>query len=291
MLLSLLGVTAGFYLVATVLMIAQRRHAGAHAPRTPWRKFTSYAVLLVSILVVADLGGAVFHGVVLVAIAAAAFEIGRATGLHRAGRFGFTVAALMVALVAAFGNRMAVYPTATLLVGCTILAGATSTDPAEDIPKAVWASLGLCVLALPASHLLLLESRPDRLAAFAFLFLVVCSTDAFAELVGKRWPVRRGVLAVSPNKSIGGLVGGVGGGIAMALVLAVTTGQWTLLHAAGVGAVIAVAAVCGDLAASSLKRAHGIKDFGRALADHGGVLDRFDSLFFAALPYYWILQR
>jgi phosphatidate cytidylyltransferase len=291
MLLSLLGVIAAFYLVATVLMVLQRRQAGVHVPRTTWRKFTTYAVLLVVVLAVADLGGAVFLGVVLVAIAAAAREVGRAIRLDRMGRVGFTIAALIIALVAVFGNRMAVYPMATVLVGCTILAGATSADPAENIPKAAWASLGLVVLALPAAHLLLLESRPDRLAAFAFLFLVVCSTDAFAELVGKRWPVRRGVLPISPNKSIGGLVGGIGGGIGMALVLAVTIGQWTLLHAAVVGAVIAVAAVCGDLMASSLKRAHGIKDFGRVLADHGGVLDRFDSLFFAALPYYWILQR
>jgi phosphatidate cytidylyltransferase len=291
MLLSLLGVIAAFYVVGMVLMLVQRRQAGMHTPQTPWRKFTTYAVLLVAVLAVADLGGVVFQGVVLVAIVAAALEIGRAIRLDRAGRIGLTVAALVIALVAVFGNRMAVYPMATVLVGCTILAGATSADPAKDIPRAVWASLGLVVLTLPAAHLLLLESRPDRLAAFAFLFLVVCSTDAFAELVGKRWPVRRGVFPVSPNKSIGGLVGGIGGGVVMALALAVATGQWTPSHAVGVGAVIAVAAVCGDLAASSLKRAHGIKDFGRALADHGGVLDRFDSLFFAALPYYWILQR
>ena len=290
MLARILGVLAAFYLLGAVLMLAQHR-GRAPGSRTSWRKFATYGGLLVLVLVLADASGLTYAAMMLAAIAAAAFEIGRAAQLDRPGRLGLTAAAVAVAASPLQYGRDAIYSVATALAVCVILLGAFSRDPQGGARRAGWAALGLLVLAVPAAHLLLLEPRPDRLATFAFLFLVVCSTDAFAELVGKRWPVRRGVLPVSPNKSIGGLAGGLGGAIAMALALAAATGAWPPLRAAAAGAVIAAAAICGDLIASSLKRAHGIKDFGAALADHGGVFDRFDSLFFAAWPYYWIVQR
>jgi phosphatidate cytidylyltransferase len=290
MLARILGVIAAFYLLGAALMLLQHRRP-AGGSRTSWRKFTTYGALLVLVLVVTDTSGLTYAGMVLAAIAAAAFEIGRATRLDLPGRLGLTAAALAIAASPLRYGRDAIYPLATALAVCVILLGALSRHPQGGARRAGWAALGLLVLAVPAAHLLLLEPRADRLPAFAFLFLVVCSTDAFAELVGKRWPVRRGVLPVSPNKSIGGLAGGLGGGIAMALALAAATDSWPPLQAAATGAVVAVAAICGDLIASSLKRAHGIKDFGTALADHGGVFDRFDSLFFAAWPYYWIVQR
>lgn len=289
MLARILGVTAAFYLVGAVLMLAQRR--GRQGSRTTWRKFTTYGALLALVLVVADASGLAFSAMVLAAIAAAALELGRATRLGRLGRFAFTAATLAVAVCPWQYGTGAIYPVVTALAVTMILLGAFSRDPQGGARRAAWAAVGLLVFAMPAAHLLLLASRPDRLAAFAFLFLVVCGTDAFAELVGRRWSLGRGLLPVSPNKSLGGIAGGLGGGIAMALALAAATGRWTLLHAAATGAAVVLAAVCGDLVASSLKRAHGIKDFGTVLADHGGVLDRFDSLFFAAWPYYWLLQR
>jgi len=61
-------------------------------------------------------------------------------------------------------------------------------------------------------------------------------------------------------------------------------------RAAMYGLTLGVAAVVGDLIASSLKRALGVKDFGTTLPGHGGVLDRFDSLIFAAWPFYWMIR-
>jgi len=290
MLGRILGVIAAFYLLGGLLMLLQRRRPTPDS-QTSWRKYGTYGALLVAVLLVTSASGGAFALITLAAIAAAAHEIGRAAGLDRTGRVALTAAALTIAASPLRYGRDVIYPMTTILAAGGILLGAVARDPAGGARRAAWAAVGLLVLAVPAAHLVLLKLQPDRLAAFAFLFLVVCSTDAFAELVGRRWPVGRGVLPVSPNKSLGGLAGGLSGGIAMALALAAVTGHWPLIGAAATGATIAVAAMAGDVIASSLKRAHGIKDFGTALADHGGILDRFDSLFFAAWPYYWIAQR
>ena len=290
MLARIFGVTAAFYLLGAALMFVQHR-AGPDRSRTSWRKFATYGALLAFVLVVTATSGAAFAAMVFAAIAAAAFEVGRAIRLRPLGRLGFVGGVLAIVASQWDGGARAIYDAAASFAILAIMLGTTSREPEAGARRAAWAALGLVVLGVPAAHLLLLAFRSDRLPTFAFLFLVVCATDAFAELVGRRWPFGRGVLPASPNKSLGGLAGGVGGGVAMALALAATTGQWTLSYAAAVGAAVAAAAICGDLIASSLKRAHGIKDYGTALADHGGVFDRFDSLFFAAWPYYWILHR
>ena len=150
--------------------------------------------------------------------------------------------------------------------------------------------LGLVAVATPAAHLLLLNTQPERFALFASLFLVVGCADAFAELVGRRWPLGRGAIPVSPTKSLGGIVGGVTAAVVMALALQRATGLWPVPRAVGIGVGAAIAATAGDLVASSFKRTLGIKDFGTLLPDHGGLLDRLDSLFFAALPFYWMVR-
>jgi len=148
----------------------------------------------------------------------------------------------------------------------------------------------LIAIATPGAHLLLLVDRSDRFALFAFLFLVVCCADAFAELIGRRWPLGKGLLPVSPGKSLTGLFAGLAAALLMALMLSAATGVMGPGRAAVYGLTLGVAAVVGDLIASSLKRALGVKDFGTTLPGHGGVLDRFDSLIFAAWPFYWMIR-
>lgn len=126
--------------------------------------------------------------------------------------------------------------------------------------------------------------------AWLVLFVVFAAwaADTGAYLVGSKWGKRRLVPAVSPGKTWEGLFAGLGSSVAMSLVMGRTMGiPWG--HVILLGVAIGIAGLVGDLAESAMKRDIGIKDFGSILPGHGGILDRFDGLLFAApLFYYYV---
>lgn len=93
---------------------------------------------------------------------------------------------------------------------------------------------------------------------------------------------------LSPKKSVEGAVGGVAGAaILFVLYMHFVVNKYTdttipLILAAVLGAVGALVSMVGDLAASAIKRDHDIKDYGRLIPGHGGIMDRFDSVIIAA---------
>jgi phosphatidate cytidylyltransferase len=119
--------------------------------------------------------------------------------------------------------------------------------------------------------------------------------DSAAYFVGRALGKRKLIPAVSPGKTVAGAVGGLMaatlagalfGGLIFYRALGVPIGA--VAGAAG-GVLISVAAQIGDLAESLLKREAGVKDSGTLLPGHGGVLDRFDALFFTLPVAYFYL--
>lgn len=124
------------------------------------------------------------------------------------------------------------------------------------------------------------------------LVAAFCS-DAMALFGGMAFGKRRLAPRVSPKKTVGGAIGGLLGGMAGMILFRicfflVTEVQlhigWCLL----LGLVGAALGQLGDLVFSCIKREFGIKDYGKLLPGHGGVLDRFDSVIFAA-PVLWLI--
>jgi phosphatidate cytidylyltransferase len=132
-------------------------------------------------------------------------------------------------------------------------------------------------------------------AAMGFVFLPLLTTwagDTSAYFAGRAWGRAKLAPAVSPGKTIVGAVAGLTGSTAVAVLLsALALGELEvlgvgLLTAAWIGLLLGAAGQVGDLAESMLKREAGVKDSGKVLPGHGGMLDRIDSLLFS-VPAAW----
>ena len=110
-------------------------------------------------------------------------------------------------------------------------------------------------------------------------------------LTGKTIGNHKAFPVLSPKKSIEGCIGGVIGSALLGMlfghfVMGSDYGTILMGIICGIGSVIAQ---CGDLAASAIKRNYNIKDYGRCIPGHGGILDRFDSIIFTAPCIYFLI--
>jgi phosphatidate cytidylyltransferase len=164
-------------------------------------------------------------------------------------------------------------PPATAAIGATVLAAA-------------WIGFGL-------AHIILLRRlhTEPRLISFTVL-LVVFAADTFAYFGGRLFGRHKLAPTLSPGKTWEGFVVGSLVGIFVAFVALyqdrdhyLTIGEALIL-----GLVIVLIAVAGDLFESMLKRDLQVKDTGRLLGGHGGILDRIDALLFAAPATYYVVR-
>jgi phosphatidate cytidylyltransferase len=155
---------------------------------------------------------------------------------------------------------------------------------AATVLGAAW--VGLCL-----AHLLLLREIPHdgKLATFTVL-IAVWAGDIGAFFAGRLIGRHKLAPALSPGKTWEGFLFGTATTIFVAFVALYKEDYLSIPQSILLGAVIAVAAPLGDLFESALKRDMQVKDSGRLLAAHGGVLDRIDSLLFAAVASYYLLR-
>ncbi|MGJ4804019.1 phosphatidate cytidylyltransferase [Luteimonas sp. SDU82] len=170
--------------------------------------------------------------------------------------------------------------------------GGDTTDFLARSTKIQWGVMIAiyCISHAPALMIL----HPDAPAGtgqllLLYLMLVVQISDVMQYVFGKLFGRRKLAPQVSPSKTVEGLVGG---GLA---AVGIGTALWwmtpfTPLQSAGMSAVIVLAGVCGGLALSAVKRSLGAKDWGRMIEGHGGMMDRMDSVVFAA-PVFFHLTR
>jgi phosphatidate cytidylyltransferase len=147
-----------------------------------------------------------------------------------------------------------------------------------------------CVSYAPALMLLDIEGYDASTGKLLlFLVVVVQASDVLQFVWGKLIGRRRIAPAISPNKTWEGFVGGVACTtlLGTALWWATPFNPW---QAAAMSLMIALAGFAGGLVMSAIKRDRGVKDFGGLLPGHGGVLDRIDSLLFAA-PIFFHVTR
>ncbi len=117
-------------------------------------------------------------------------------------------------------------------------------------------------------------------------FVVAFSSDSGAFFVGRKWGKRKLAPHISPHKTLEGALGGVAAGAVSSLIyglILMACGLGVdLLSLALFGLLGGLLAELGDLTFSSFKRQYGVKDYSNLLPGHGGILDRFDSLYYLA---------
>jgi phosphatidate cytidylyltransferase len=167
----------------------------------------------------------------------------------------------------------------------------TMADWTGTIASGVY--IGLC-----GSHLIRLRGLPlDGLWWTLIVIPAILVADAAAYLVGSTWGRHRLAPSLSFGKSWEGYTGGVvAGGLASAVLGQLWSlqvgpgGAITALRGLILGTVIAAIAPIGDLAISAVKREAGVKDSGKLLPGHGGMLDRLDSVLWAAVIGYYCVM-
>lgn len=139
------------------------------------------------------------------------------------------------------------------------------------------------------AYVYLLRTLPDGWQWLLLVLLTTWAFDTFAYFTGKLLGRVLITPRLSPKKTLEGLAGGLLAALALTGGAAVVFGAATAWPFILLGVLIGSAAQAGDLLASAFKRFAGVKDAGRLLPGHGGVLDRFDSLLLTApIAYYYV---
>lgn len=232
------------------------------------------------------------------------FSICRHAGFRPMAKLGYGAGALICLLPGESFTPLALEP--PFFIGLLLLVlsvGMVRATDLKDYPgKVACTFLGLIYIPCTLATLVPIRFHPaDGLPGFnrnqgrfwmLLLFAVIWGGDILAYFLGRTLGRTRLAPRISPNKTVVGAVGGLlGSGLAALGVklafLRVQPGP-TLGALALIVLLTALAGQVGDLAESALKRGAGIKDSGALLPGHGGMLDRLDSLLFAA-PMLWLV--
>ena len=199
------------------------------------------------------------------------------------------VGALAVVLGAELGGLvwMVAGSLSTLAVVFVLQGLAGTRQAATAIASTV---LGTGWIAIGLGFVLLIRDIPDngRLAIFTVL-MCVYAADTVAYFAGRLFGRHKLSPVISPGKTWEGFVAGTAAAVAVAFFALYDQGFLAGWESLVLGAAIALSGVAGDLFVSVIKRDMQVKDTGRLLAAHGGVLDRIDSLLFAAPAAFYVI--
>ncbi|MCR5685628.1 MAG: phosphatidate cytidylyltransferase [Lachnospiraceae bacterium] len=155
---------------------------------------------------------------------------------------------------------------------------------------------GLFYVAFTLSCIFRLRSMPGGAYTVWLIFVGSWGADTSAYMVGRKLGKTKIVPVLSPKKSLEGFIGGVIGAVLIGVIYALIFKEQLLdsftnpvLAFGIVGGVASLISMVGDLAASAIKRDKGIKDYGKLIPGHGGILDRFDSVIFVAPVVYYLV--
>lgn len=283
-------------------------------------RFRSSVILMIITIASVVLGGYVLAGVLLVVSLIGQMELYRTLKFNKNGLavpgYIATVlwyAGIVICNVLVSGETSdepeALVKLSGFVFNCMIIAGIAIAlllalliiyvvrFPKFNSEQVMTAFFGFFYPVVLLSFIYLIRSLEGGQYSVWLLFIGSWGADTAAYLVGRKIGRHKVVPVLSPKKSLEGFVGGVVGAAIIGVIYALIFKQQLIDSGiaapvaafAIIAAVSAVFSIIGDLAASAIKRDKGIKDYGRLIPGHGGILDRFDSVIIIAPVIYILL--
>ncbi len=239
-----------------------------------------------------------FTALVLVAMAVGLYEfyrMARARGSHPQTGLGIALGIIIVLefyhpLFPGLGTFFVVSFSMLIIMIERLFSPRPVDGALEDVASTF---LGVFYVAMLFAFQVAIRTGVNGKHWLVFLYFIIWASDIGAYSIGIPFGRHRLYEKVSPKKSIEGLVGALAASAGMAVLCRmwfmppVGTGE-----AIALGLALAVVGTVGDLAESLLKRAAGVKDSGGIIPGHGGILDRMDSMLFAApVLYFYLVMR
>lgn len=167
------------------------------------------------------------------------------------------------------------------------------TFPAFCAEQVMTVFFGFFYVAVMLSYVYQTRMLSDGGVVVWLIFLSSWGCDTCAYCVGVLIGKHKMAPKLSPKKSVEGGIGGIAGAALLGALFALAVNHWggvsvSPMHYAVICAAGGAISQVGDLAASAIKRNHEIKDYGKLIPGHGGILDRFDSVIFTAPVIYYL---
>ena len=165
--------------------------------------------------------------------------------------------------------------------------------PRYNTQQIMAAFFGMFYVSVMLSYIYQTRILPGGIFTVWLVFVCSWGCDTCAYCVGMLIGKHKMAPVLSPKKSIEGGIGGIAGAALIGVLYALAINHWGNAGAdvaayAVIGAAGGAISQVGDLAASAIKRYHNIKDYGKLIPGHGGILDRFDSVIFTAPIIYYL---
>ncbi len=221
------------------------------------------------------------------------YSVYRTAGAHPAAPLG--ILATIAVGVGVYSNGLAALPVLTVLLVVLLFVWYATAEAHVDILDGLSATLfpfvwigffGAYAAAMASPNFL---PGRDGLAYLLGAIILTVANDTAALFAGRAFGERKLAPAVSPGKTVEGLIGAIVVTVATGLVVLPFLHPWTLRTGLEEAVVVCIVAPLGDLFESMIKRTLGIKDMGALLPGHGGVTDRVDGLLFVLPATYYLV--
>lgn len=256
-------------------------------------RLLSGIVLVIILIVTVGFGGNLLFAVLGIISLIGMSELYKVVGVHNKvlGGVGYAGAVAYYGILLA--GHMESMTLLTILFLVLVMAVYVFAYPAFGAEQVMTVFFGLFYVAVMLSYVYQTRMLPDGGVVVWLIFLSSWGCDTCAYCVGVLIGKHKMAPKLSPKKSVEGGVGGVVGAALLGILFALAMNQWggaeaNPLHYAMICGVGGMISQIGDLAASAIKRNHDIKDYGKLIPGHGGILDRFDSVIFTAPIIYYL---